>query len=111
MRSMDTLPGTNAIPIRRHENGFVVEGPGFYIWDEDPREVLRAARELMRGSHAVTPTTRLLILRDDFKPAPAPSAAPPGEAPAIAAVAAPADGGEIADVFSPAVHAHAPLSK
>lgn len=71
IRTRDRLSGADAIPIRRHEGGYVAQGPGFYIWDEDPREVIRAARELMRGSRAVTPTTRLLILRDDFEPTPA----------------------------------------
>jgi hypothetical protein len=59
--------GAGSLPIRRHEGGYVVQGPGFYIWDEDPREVLRAAREIQRGGRRVTPTARLLILRDDFE--------------------------------------------
>ena len=28
--------------VRPHEGGYVAEGPGFYVWDEDPAEVLRA---------------------------------------------------------------------
>jgi hypothetical protein len=32
------------VPIREHHGGFVAEGPGFYIWDEDPTEVMRVAR-------------------------------------------------------------------
>ena len=36
------------LEIRRREYGYCVEGPGFYVWDEDPREVTRAARDLAR---------------------------------------------------------------
>lgn len=51
-----------AIPIRAQGGGYVAEGPGFYIWDEDVREVLRVARELERGNLNVSPTTRLLVI-------------------------------------------------
>ena len=34
------------IEICRREYGYCVEGPGFYVWDEDPREVTRMARDL-----------------------------------------------------------------
>jgi hypothetical protein len=71
MRSGDRPTGRNAVPIRRHEGGYVAQGPGFYIWDEDPEEVARAARDLMQGRRAVPPTARLLVLRDDFEPTPA----------------------------------------
>ena len=37
------------VEIRRRERGYCVEGPGFYVWDEDPREVSRVARDLARG--------------------------------------------------------------
>ena len=36
------------VEIRRREYGYCVEGPGFYVWDEDPREVTRVARDLAR---------------------------------------------------------------
>jgi len=36
------------VEIRRREYGYYVEGPGFYVWDEDPREVTRVARDLAR---------------------------------------------------------------
>jgi hypothetical protein len=49
-------------PIRAQGGGYVAEGPGFYIWDEDVREVLRVARELARGNLNVSPTTRLLVI-------------------------------------------------
>lgn len=35
---------------RRRGNGFCLDGPGFYVWDPDPREVLRAAAALRRGT-------------------------------------------------------------
>jgi hypothetical protein len=56
------LLGADSVPIRRQEGGFCVEGPGFYIWDEDPREVARVARDLARGIHPAVPTRRLLIV-------------------------------------------------
>jgi hypothetical protein len=43
------------VPIRRREQGYCVEGPGFYVWDEDPREVSRAARDLGRGVRGELP--------------------------------------------------------
>lgn len=53
--------------LRRQGNGFALEGPGFYIWDEDPREVVRVASELRSGNHAPRPCGRMLVV-------------PPGEA-------------------------------
>ena len=37
-----------SVPIERRARppGFAQEGPGFYVWDEDEREVLAWAREL-----------------------------------------------------------------
>jgi hypothetical protein len=40
----DPFGRNQPIPIREHHGGFVAEGPGFYIWDEDPTEVMRVAR-------------------------------------------------------------------
>jgi hypothetical protein len=40
---------TGRVRIRRRERGYCIEGPGFYVWDEDPREVSRMARDLARG--------------------------------------------------------------
>ena len=53
-------------PLRKHAGGFAVEGAGYFIWDEDPQEVLRAARELERGNFKLNPSTRFMVLRDDF---------------------------------------------
>jgi hypothetical protein len=50
------------LPIRAQGSGFVAEGPGFYIWDEDINEVLRVARELERGNLRVRPSNRLLVI-------------------------------------------------
>jgi len=45
------LPGsTSVLPVREHEGGYLAEGPGFYIWDEDPAEVVRVARLLESGA-------------------------------------------------------------
>ncbi len=56
--------------LHRMGSGFALEGPGYYLWDEDPREVLRTAAELEEG-------------RDDDPPRPVaglPSPGPPGSA-------------------------------
>jgi hypothetical protein len=63
------LHGTTTVPIRRSGDGYVADGPGFYIWDEDPREVLRVARDLLRGHFSTRPTTRLLVCRPEPDPA------------------------------------------
>lgn len=60
MKRRTGLPGRPAVPIRRREGGYAAEGPGFYLWDEDPREVLRVVREFARGNFKVAPTSRLL---------------------------------------------------
>jgi hypothetical protein len=49
------LPGTTTV-IRRHESGYVAEGPGFYTWDEDPEEVIRVARQIGKGNFRMAPT-------------------------------------------------------
>ncbi len=48
--------------LRRRGRGFVLEGPGYYLWDEDPREVIRAASELRSGIVPPRPTQRMLVL-------------------------------------------------
>jgi hypothetical protein len=59
---MDVPHPEGCRPIRRQEGGYCIEGPGFYIWDEDPQEVRRVARDLGLGIHPVTPTQRMLIV-------------------------------------------------
>jgi hypothetical protein len=61
MRRVD-LSDTTRVPIRRHEGGYAAEGPGFYVWDENLDEVIRAARQLERGELQITPTRRLLVV-------------------------------------------------
>ena len=63
------IPGMFTIPIQRDEDGYVAQGPGFYIWDEDPEEVVRVTSELQRGNFDVAPTRRFLLMRDAFAPA------------------------------------------
>ena len=53
-----------SIPIRERDGGYVAEGPAFYIWDENPSEVLRVARALGHGKFDVSPSTRFLVIRD-----------------------------------------------
>ena len=43
------MKSTSQSRLRRMGSGFALEGPGYYLWDEDPREVLRAAAELEEG--------------------------------------------------------------
>jgi hypothetical protein len=52
---------TRRVEIRRRELGYYVEGPNFYVWDEDPREVSRAARELARGVGCELPAQLLPV--------------------------------------------------
>ena len=53
MKRRIRLPGsTSILPVREHDGGYLAEGPGFYIWDEDPEEVLRVARLLESGAPA-----------------------------------------------------------
>ena len=54
---MSTRPplAPGCVEIRRRENGSCVEGPGFYVWDEDPREVTRVARDLAYGVRGELP--------------------------------------------------------
>jgi hypothetical protein len=51
--------------IRPHEGGYVAEGPGFYVWDEDRTEVLRAVLDLERGCVDTPPTRRFLLIEPD----------------------------------------------
>ncbi|MCG8592351.1 MAG: hypothetical protein MJE66_23920 [Proteobacteria bacterium] len=44
--------GVDTVALRRHGEGFAAEGPGFYVWDRDPKEVCRVVRELEWGLRA-----------------------------------------------------------
>lgn len=50
------------IVLKRRGAGFAAEGPGYYFWDEDPGEVVRAAAELRGGGLSSWPTRRMLVL-------------------------------------------------
>lgn len=57
---MNRVVSRTAVPIQPVEQGYVAEGPGFYVWDEDRDEVIRVVRELTLGGGEVTPTRRML---------------------------------------------------
>jgi hypothetical protein len=63
MNERNTNPRTTL--IREHAGGFAAAGPGFYVWDENPVDVLRIANELPTGCFAATPTTRFLVIASD----------------------------------------------
>ena len=48
--------------LRRRGSGFCFEAPGVYLWDEDPREVVRAALELRLGNARPRPPRRMLVI-------------------------------------------------
>ena len=48
-------------PIRAHGDGFAVEGPGFYYWDQDLDTVLHVARQLGCDAPELEQSRRLLI--------------------------------------------------
>ena len=68
MTSKARLLSPDTLPIRAIDGGHLAEGPGFYIWDEDPSEVRRVARSFARGIYDVAPTARLLVVFDDLDP-------------------------------------------
>ena len=55
------MNGDRLVEIRRREYGYCVEGPGFYVWDEDPREVTRVARDLARRVGCELPAQALPV--------------------------------------------------
>lgn len=48
--------------VRRCGNGFAAEGPGFFVWDRDPRAVADAALMLSRGAVPTRAPERLLVV-------------------------------------------------
>jgi hypothetical protein len=42
--------------------GYCLIAPGVYLWDEDRREVERAANELRSGTARPRPTQRMLLI-------------------------------------------------
>jgi hypothetical protein len=53
-----------ALRVRRCGNGFAAEGPGFFVWDRDPRAVADAALLLARGAVPTRTPERLLVIQD-----------------------------------------------
>jgi len=49
--------------VRRCGNGFAAEGPGFFVWDPDPRAVADAALMLARGAVPARTPERLLVVQ------------------------------------------------
>jgi len=49
--------------VRRCGSGFAAEGPGFFVWDPDPRAVADAALMLSRGAVPARTTERLLVVQ------------------------------------------------
>lgn len=49
--------------VRRCGDGFAAEGPGFFVWDPDPRAVADAALLLARGAVPVRTPERLLVVQ------------------------------------------------
>jgi len=50
------------IRVRRDEQGYSVEGPGFYAWDEDLDAVLSAASDLSLGRFPAARVRRALLV-------------------------------------------------
>jgi len=51
--------------ICRQDGGFVAQGPGFYIWDESPKEVLEAVCKLFTGRGGSSTTARFMVIAED----------------------------------------------
>ncbi|MBW2242429.1 MAG: hypothetical protein JRH01_10615 [Deltaproteobacteria bacterium] len=47
--------------LQRKGEGFALEGAGYYLWDEDPKEVLRAAADLRGGSLSFRPAGQMPV--------------------------------------------------
>ena len=66
-RKDDNRKTARLIRVRRDETGYAVEGPGFYVWDEDLDAVLAAAGELWLGRFPATRVGRALLVPPDRK--------------------------------------------
>jgi len=48
--------------LTRHEGGFAAQGPGFFVWDRSPAEVIRIAEALQAGRFSGSTTARFLVM-------------------------------------------------
>jgi hypothetical protein len=48
--------------LSRHEGGYAAQGPGFYVWDRDPSEVIRIAEALLSGHAVGSRTARFMVI-------------------------------------------------
>jgi len=62
----------NEIRVRLRGDGYSIEGPGFYVWDLDRAEVVRAAGELSRGRLPDPAPCRMLVIPGEDGPGLAP---------------------------------------
>jgi len=63
---------TRPVRIRLRGEGYSVEGPGYYLWDLDREEVVRAVRELSRGRLPDPAPRRMLVIPGNGAPGLAP---------------------------------------
>ena len=50
------------VKVTRQAKGYVAQGPGFYVWDEDAHEVSRVAEGLIGGSLERSRTARFMMI-------------------------------------------------
>lgn len=48
--------------LSRHQGGYAAQGPGFYVWDRDPSEVIRVAEALQTGNPIGSRTARFMVI-------------------------------------------------
>ena len=48
--------------LSRHEGGYAAQGPGFFVWDRDPGEVIRIAEALQSGRAVGSRSARFLLI-------------------------------------------------
>lgn len=46
----------------RHLGGYAAQGTGFYVWDEDPAEVIRVAEALVAGRFDGSNSARYMVI-------------------------------------------------
>ena len=48
--------------LTRHEGGYAAQGPGFFVWDLDPAEVIRVAENLQAGRFVGSRSARFMMI-------------------------------------------------